>query len=166
MGKIWSLDGVSLRFRRRFCCFGGGFDGQCTVLAIGWASALAKPEWRGEGLNGVVLGEVLLVALALLAFQGGNVSVVPTARAVHGLRVHSQRTSQPPLPVATALFESWKRGRASKEPDPTTPTSTARLRSQAANWSPRQCQPAPIRAISSCKVRIGVQSYRDTPRPH
>ena len=72
MGKIWSLDGVSLRFRRRFCCFGGGFDGQCTVLADWLGSAHAKPEWRGEGLNGVVLGEVLLVALALLAFQGGT----------------------------------------------------------------------------------------------
>lgn len=92
MGKIWSLDGVSLRFRRRFCCFGGGFDGQCTVLADWLGSALAKPEWRGEGLNGVVLGEVLLVALALLAFQGGNVSV-PTARAVHSLRVHSHRST-------------------------------------------------------------------------
>ncbi|KAK3956077.1 hypothetical protein QBC32DRAFT_367193 [Pseudoneurospora amorphoporcata] len=129
MGKIWSLDGVSSRFRRRFCWFGGGFDGQCTVLADWLGSVLAKPEWRGEGLNGVVLGEVLLVALALLAFQGGNVSV-PTARAVHGLRVHSH---QSPLP-----------GREAKLP----------------TWRPRQCQPAPIRAISSCKVRIGVQSYR------
>ena len=123
----------------------GGLAGLCSCEA--WMAG-GGVEWGGFGRS-------FAGRAGSAGFSGRERESVPTARAVLGLRVHSHRESSHPhltttLPVATALFESWKRGRAS-QPDPRRlqPRLPSLLKwgeAKLPTWRPRQYQPAPIRS--------------------
>ncbi|KAK1778416.1 hypothetical protein QBC45DRAFT_165696 [Copromyces sp. CBS 386.78] len=76
-------------------------------------------------------------------------------------------SARPLAPVTTAGQWPLHCLNAGAPHNPTRGDSNSRppeVKAKLPTWRPRQCQPAPIRAISSCKVRIGVQSYRGAPQ--